>query len=276
MFIYKSFLHNSLLIFFIISACYTSAAENKVLWISHRGESIDAPENTIPAFKLSVDRNADGFECDIRLTADGELAVIHDSTTKRTGNSALKISQSTFNDLQSIDVSNNKQGFSNTKIPLFSDVLKIPGNYYCYAEIKSNENSIIDAISKCVDESKFPKDKIIVISFNANNIKKYKELHPDRKALWLTSFSKLEDGTWKYSADELIKKLRSIHADGVSINANLKYLNTEYVQKLKNAGFIVSCWTVDNKDTAKKLMQIGVDSITSNRAASLKNILKND
>ena len=41
-----------------------------VKWISHRGESADAPENTLPAFKLALERNTDGFETDIHLTAD--------------------------------------------------------------------------------------------------------------------------------------------------------------------------------------------------------------
>ena len=39
-----------------------------MIWIAHRGESLDAPENTLAAFKLSWQRNADGIECDIRLT----------------------------------------------------------------------------------------------------------------------------------------------------------------------------------------------------------------
>ncbi|MBR2720982.1 MAG: glycerophosphodiester phosphodiesterase, partial [Lentisphaeria bacterium] len=38
-----------------------------VKWISHRGESLDAPENSLAAFKLSLERKTDGMECDVHL-----------------------------------------------------------------------------------------------------------------------------------------------------------------------------------------------------------------
>ena len=44
--------------------------KKKVKWISHRGESADAPENSIAAFKLSLERRTDCMECDVHLTRD--------------------------------------------------------------------------------------------------------------------------------------------------------------------------------------------------------------
>ena len=46
-----------------------------VKWISHRGESLDAPENTLAAFQLSMERQTDGMECDVYLTTDGKVMV---------------------------------------------------------------------------------------------------------------------------------------------------------------------------------------------------------
>lgn len=40
------------------------------LWVSHRGESYDAPENTLSAFKLARERNTDAWETDIHFTGD--------------------------------------------------------------------------------------------------------------------------------------------------------------------------------------------------------------
>ena len=45
-------------------------------FLSHRGESDDAPENTLSAYKLAMERDSDGIELDIRLTADGEAACV--------------------------------------------------------------------------------------------------------------------------------------------------------------------------------------------------------
>ena len=62
-----------------------------VKWISHRGESLDAPENSLAAFKLSLERKTDGMECDVRLSADGQVVVCHDANTLRTGSAFLTV-----------------------------------------------------------------------------------------------------------------------------------------------------------------------------------------
>ena len=51
--------------------------------IAHRGESVDAPENTLPAYKTAVERGF-GFECDIYLSKDGRVFTFHDRNLKRT------------------------------------------------------------------------------------------------------------------------------------------------------------------------------------------------
>ena len=80
-----------------------------MIWISHRGESMDAPENTVPAFQLSLDRKTDGMECDIHLTADKKLVTCHDSDTIRTCGKSMVIEEVTFDELQTLDASNKKQ-----------------------------------------------------------------------------------------------------------------------------------------------------------------------
>lgn len=64
-----------------LSCCAAEPAFDTL--ISHRGESHDAPENTLPAFKLAVDRGF-GFECDVYLSADKKLFTFHDHTLTRT------------------------------------------------------------------------------------------------------------------------------------------------------------------------------------------------
>ena len=52
--------------------------------VAHRGASGRAPENTMEAFRLGIEAGADAIELDVHLTADGQLAVIHDETLDRT------------------------------------------------------------------------------------------------------------------------------------------------------------------------------------------------
>ncbi|MBO5724657.1 MAG: glycerophosphodiester phosphodiesterase, partial [Lentisphaeria bacterium] len=75
-----------------------------VKWISHRGESYDAPENTLAAFRLSQQRGTDGMECDVHLSADGFVVVSHDAATFRMGSKNLQIGSSTLEELRAIKV----------------------------------------------------------------------------------------------------------------------------------------------------------------------------
>ncbi|NJL18973.1 MAG: hypothetical protein HC901_01285 [Bdellovibrionaceae bacterium] len=71
--------------------------------IAHRGASHQAPENTLPAFRMAWQEEADGIETDIHLTRDGRLACIHDADTQRITGTNLVVAESTFTELQALD-----------------------------------------------------------------------------------------------------------------------------------------------------------------------------
>ena len=54
------------------------------LWIAHRGAGKLAPENTLAAFRVGAGHGATGFECDVKLSADGVPFLLHDATLERT------------------------------------------------------------------------------------------------------------------------------------------------------------------------------------------------
>lgn len=240
-------------------------------WISHRGESYDAPENTCEAFALSAIRNTDGMECDIHLTSDKVLVTAHDCNTKRTSGVDCEIEQTTFAELQKLDVSYTQESYRNVRIPRFTDTLKyLTGNREYYVEIKMDDEDVIHAMIRELDEAGIAPEQVTMISFHANMVKRFKELYPERKSLFLTSFKAEQNGTWSPTADQLIAQLTELKADGVDIHCNPNFLNAEYVKKVRNAGFTFAVWTVDEPYLAKACMDWGVDSITSNRAAYLK------
>ena len=51
--------------------------------VAHRGASGEAPENTLPAFRLAWEQKADAIEGDFHLTSDGKIVCFHDSNTSR-------------------------------------------------------------------------------------------------------------------------------------------------------------------------------------------------
>ena len=73
------------------------------LIIAHRGASLQAPENTMPAFRRAIELGADGIELDVHMSADGYLAVIHDETLDRTSNGKGLVKDRTLAELKSLD-----------------------------------------------------------------------------------------------------------------------------------------------------------------------------
>ena len=61
-----------------VAGTVLAAKPDYATFICHRGESLDAPENTLPAYKTAVDRGF-GFECDIYLSADKRVFTFHDA-----------------------------------------------------------------------------------------------------------------------------------------------------------------------------------------------------
>ena len=74
--------------------------EGRPLMIAHRGLSAHAPENTLVAFRMALERGADGIELDLQPSADGVPMVIHDATLERTTDGRGAVRERTARELQ--------------------------------------------------------------------------------------------------------------------------------------------------------------------------------
>jgi glycerophosphoryl diester phosphodiesterase len=71
--------------------------------IAHRGDSVHAPEQTLAAYQLAVDRGADMIEADVRRTRDNRLVMLHDATLDRTTSGSGAVTAIDFADLRGLD-----------------------------------------------------------------------------------------------------------------------------------------------------------------------------
>lgn len=76
----------------------------------HRGAAAVAPENTVASFAAAMAAGADGVECDVRLTADGHLVVIHDDDVARTTGAEGLVSSMTLEAVRLLDASSRFAG----------------------------------------------------------------------------------------------------------------------------------------------------------------------
>ena len=73
--------------------------------IAHRGANEDEPEHSLAAYVRALDEGVDGVECDVRLTADGDLVCIHDRRVDRTSSGRGVVSSLTLPELERQDFS---------------------------------------------------------------------------------------------------------------------------------------------------------------------------
>lgn len=76
-----------------------------MLLVAHRGASAEAPENTLPAFKLAEELGVDAVEMDVHMTADGHLVVIHDDVLDRTTDGRGYVREKTLEEVKSLNAS---------------------------------------------------------------------------------------------------------------------------------------------------------------------------
>jgi len=140
-----------LLVLLLCCETFLCAQDPAVVAISHRGEHLHHPENTIPAFEEAIRVGADFIEVDVRTTADGKLVLSHDDSVNRCTNGAGEVRKMTFEEVERLDAGiKSAPEFAGTRVPTFDEVLKLAhGKIGVYVDLKSaTSQAIVDALRK--------------------------------------------------------------------------------------------------------------------------------
>jgi glycerophosphoryl diester phosphodiesterase len=152
----------------------------QIVVISHRGEHLAHPENTLPAFQAAIDARADYFELDVRTTADGRLILMHDSTVDRTTNGHGAVREMTFDQIRALDAG-VKFGpqFAGTNVPTFEEALQLAhGKIGVYVDSKYIAPADLVAALEKADMS----DKVVIYG-GAGFLKQVTTLRPALKVM---------------------------------------------------------------------------------------------
>jgi len=244
---------------FSVSLTIFVSAQN--FFIAHRGASYDAPENTLAAANLAWKTGADAVEVDVYLTADHRVVIIHDKNTKRTCGGEDFVIKDTSSDVRrKLDAGSWKNAaFKGEKIPFLEEVIAtVPKGKKLVVEIKCG-SEIIPWLEPIMAKTR-KKSRIIFISFDWDAIVKTKKVFPDNKAYWLSGDKKIA-----------LQKLPDVKEAGLDgINMQYSAIDAELFAAARQHQLEVLAWTVDNPEEAKRLIQLGVTHLTTNRPAWLK------
>lgn len=122
--------------------------------INHRGYSVGAPENTLPAYKLSKLKGFDYVECDVSFTSDKVPVLLHDDTIDRTSNGTGNINDLTYAYVRTLDFGSwFSPAYAGTKIPSFEEFISLCKKLGLkpYVEIKVSATYTLDDIKILTD-----------------------------------------------------------------------------------------------------------------------------
>lgn len=265
----------TLVSFFVATFAATSNAQ---LIVAHRGASHDAPENTLAAFRLAWEQNADAIEGDFYVTKDQQIVCIHDKTTKRVApqQPELSIAASTLEELQKLDVGSWKHPqYAAERMPTLSDVLAtVPAGKQIFVEIKCGPE-ILRLLQPQLEASGLKSEQIVIICFDKTVVTQARKLMPQFNANWLTGYKQeTKDSEWKPTRNNVLATLRSTGATGLGTNGNLEVIDQAFVDSIRDAGFQFHVWTVNDIEAARKFADFGAISITTDRPEFIRNAIQ--
>ena len=258
----------------VFAGCATTSRPSHETLIAHRGESVDAPENTLPAYRLAVERGF-GFECDINLSRDGKVFTFHDDTLQRTtdGTDTRRVADLAWAEIESIDAGGwgkwKGSRFAGTRPALLEEVLELARDgRWIYLDTKSRPEIVPLVARALAAQDRANAGNVLFIASSEEICAAYKRALPGYKVFWI-SFTRGRVGqphkppAPPIAAEEVVETLRRVGADGVDMQFDPAVHDEAYIRAVRDAGFEFHVWTVNDPELARLAFERGVTSLTT-------------
>ncbi len=226
--------------------------------IAHRGASAHAPENTLAAFIKAKHLGLKWVEFDVMLSSEGEAVVIHDDDLERTTDGQGQVASYPYSYLKTLDAGRwFDSAFVEQRIPLLRDVLHLLHNLHLAGnlEIKplpGHEHATVERVFETLKKNSAYLPSILLITSFSPIV-----LRMVRKISSSATLGVLYD-EWYPDWQALC-----IEVQAVSVNLNQRVLTKARVKEIKENGYLLLAYTVNDIDRAQELLDWGVDAIFS-------------
>ncbi len=250
----------------------------KTLVVAHRGGAALAPENTLAAFENALKLGVDMVECDVHLSKEGELIVMHDFTVSRTTNGTGEIRDLTLAELKQLNAAAKFTGgnFPPQPVPTLAELLDlVKGKAGVQIEIKVGagnarypgiEQKVIDLVN-----ARGMTNDVILISFDFPTLKQVKAMD-----------ARIHTGALVNAAWMMTRRLAApeqIVAEAIDTTGAEYFMPPfgtvfeDLVRVVHARGLKIGVWTVNVEADMRRLAGWGVDAITSDKPDELKKAL---
>ncbi|AXK37272.1 glycerophosphodiester phosphodiesterase [Streptomyces armeniacus] len=217
--------------------------------VGHRGAPYVARENTLPSFGAAIAAGADAVEVDVRLTRDGVPVVVHDRTLERLWERTEEVSAVTADRLRELTVGG---------VPTLAEAL----------EATAPVRTLVDL----PDPGAVPAAVRAVGDAGAADRVYYCGGPLAMRAVRATDPAAEIALTWHRTAPPRPSLLADVRPRWLNFRFGL--LTPELVGRAKADGYRVSAWTPDTGRNMRRLLAMGVESVTTNRMDALCRVLR--
>lgn len=244
-------------------------SEYRPLNIGHRGAGGLAPGNTLAAFQVALDLGIDGVELDVQRCRTGEVVVIHDLTVDRTTNGTGAVKDLSLAEIKALDAGSHfGPRFAGERIPTLAEVLDLVGDRLLVnVELKSSSprtDGLEAEVIRLIRERNLERH-VLTSSFNPFALWRTRRLAPDLKLglLYAHNLPLPLRRAWL----AFLSHPEARHPDYPLVDELL-------MAQARSHGWQVNTWTVNEPDDMRRMMDLGVDGIITDRPDVLEVVRK--
>lgn len=237
------------------------------LVIAHRGASLQAPENTLAAFRLAVVFKADAIEMDAKLTADKHVVLHHDVLLDRTTDGKGRVSSQGLNEIKRLDAGKKFDiSYTSERIPTLEETIEVVGNRALLNIELTNYSSPFDKLPEVVIDiiQRFGiQSRVLLSSFNPIALFRVRKIEPEIMCGLLI----------KSSEPKWLRKLLQLIVSHDAIHPSYDLLNKEFINQYARSEKPIYSWTVNNTEEIMELLDLGVNGIITDDPKLVRDII---
>jgi glycerophosphoryl diester phosphodiesterase len=249
--------------------------------LAHRGASALAPENTLEAFRLAVEAGAGGLELDVHLTRDGHVVVIHDPTSNRTTNTSGAVAGMTLEEIREADAGYNfSPDGGNThpyrglglRIPTLAEVLREFPGVVLNIDLKADRPGSEVAVLKLLRASG-AEGRSLVVSSRLGAVRRFRRLSGGRIS---TGASRTETGVFFLLSRLRSERLLRPAYDALQVPLShwgVPLVTRRFIEAAHASNVRVDAWTINEEGEMRRLLDLGVDVIMTDRPGALADVM---
>ena len=242
---------------------------SSIVAIAHRGGGALRPENTMAAFDHAVSLGVDAIECDVHLSRDGEVVILHDPTLDRTTDATGQVGARTAAELARMDAGYRfaaDGGFpfrgQGIGVPRLADLLVRCPQVPVVVEIKGDQPATAVRTLEVIREAR-AEDRVIVGGFSLRVLSTVRRMSPEL----VTSAASPESYSALRRSYFLVPPRRpAFRLFQVPMRLRGRPILTKrFVRTARRAGLPVQVWVVDELSEMHRLIGWGVTGLITDR-----------